>query len=187
MTAYQQGSGWSYQTYSNISITGGDDVTDNELISWLQQNAVLIGSPRSLNNTKRKFKDSYSVEPNVWYDVQHINFTSNNNNFSVLHVVSNTNTNAFIIAYEDSQEKTVVVYDATGYTGLTGWLDDAYKIINISSYTPSTGQFTAWLENNAYYGEASLSPITLCYTAPTISLISFSVSGATYQAEEGMT
>ena len=187
ITAYQQGDGWRYH-YQGISITGGDDVTDNELISWLQQNAVLIGSPRSLNNTKWKFKDSYSIEPHLWYEVQHINFTSNNNNFSVLYISSDINTNAFfLIGYEDSQGNGLIVYDATGHTGLNGWLDDAYKIINISSYTSSTGQFTAWLENNAYYGETSLIPITLCYTAPTISLISFTIGGISYSAVENMT
>ena len=62
----------------------------------------------------------------------------------------------------------------TVYNGTTGWVDSAYKTITITT-KPTDEEFIAWLKANATKQSAS-----------TPTLISFTIGGTKYQAEEGM-
>ena len=151
---------WTSQAYRLITITGGDDVQNSTLISWLQANATqvpivdLSGTEWVFNSVINSFSDSihqYSI-----------NFTSNSQTFSS--IADNLQSiDIWAMGYNDTR-----VYDSGT------WVNDAYKTISVTDGTDvSNPDFIVWLTNNATIQESSSPGITI----GTLSLSSVYCNG----------
>lgn len=127
---------WSSENYRIISITNGNDVSNPNLLVWLNNNATYIFI-EDLTNTTWVFKEDL-----VWGDAQYaINFTSNNLSFKGIkyEVYSADIDRLFYINTDDSELK-VCEYDADTAAYWT-WIDNSYKTIEISNGTDATNLF----------------------------------------------
>lgn len=94
------GTYWSLDAYKTLSITGGTDVTNASLISWLEQNATQQ-LPIKLSNTMWRFSDTPTLSNVGTFD---LDFTSNNIDYNSLTIASDR------LSYGDT-----LAYGSTGY------------------------------------------------------------------------
>ena len=128
---------WANTNYRIISITGGTDVTNPDVIVYLTKYLGVAIFVEDLTNTTWVFKEDL-----VWGDAQYaINFTSNNLSFKGIkyQVYSADIDRLFYINADDSELK-VSEYDAD-IAGWWTWIDNAYKTIEISNGTDVTNLF----------------------------------------------
>jgi len=124
--------GWTLDAFKTIQITGGTDVTNTTLITWLQTNATQL-SVTDLSNTIWVFKNDIDVT--VEGGEYSINFISNNTNYTVIRYGEIGNYRLF---YDNTQ-----VYRSD-------WYSDTYKTIEIISGTDATNtNLILWLQSNA--------------------------------------
>lgn len=137
--AYQAGA-WNSSNYKTICITGGNDVTNASLISWLQSNATQLLS--DLTNTTWVINDSPSIPSTS--TTYNINFNSVTN-WTRLRFASNT------ISYgewleEEGEYDYFICYFGSNHT----WNGNNYKTIQITGGTDVTNSnLINWLQNNA--------------------------------------
>lgn len=168
------------------------NIEDEDKLSFIDEK--LEFSISDLTGTIWVFNDYPDLSSATYY----INFSSNENNYSYLQIGSER------IFYENTRV----------YLDGEGWENEAYRTIIITGGTDATNStLIAWLESNAtqvssqsnnmfignlpitdsFFGSSSVSKI--CYgnveiysksqASPT--LISFTIEGTSYQAEENMT
>ena len=92
-----------------------------------------------------------------------VNFSSNNVTYNQIKFMEGNRLRIEDLAYNNTSV----------YNGTDGWLNQSYKTITITS-EPTGPAFIAWLKANATKQGAT-------------SLITFTIDGTSYQAEEGMT
>jgi hypothetical protein len=134
-TIYTGSSGWNDEAYRIIKITGGTDVTNSSLISWLEANATQV-QVDDLTNTKWVLESGVYTRPNFSYN---INFTSNNSNF--ISFSGNYDVYGSHLKYDNSY-----VYERLN------WANENYRIIDIVSGTDiANPDLIVWLTKNATY------------------------------------
>lgn len=126
---------WENQGYRAITITGGTDVTNATLISWLEGHAIQI-TVSNLTNTTWLIDN----ELNNWISgYYHVNFTSNNNNYTLLEFDDDV---GYGVLYNDN-----LVYS---YENNPKWSNQAYRTITITGGTDVTNNnLINWLAANA--------------------------------------
>ena len=126
---------WMDNEARTISITGGTDATNADLISWLQANATQV-EVTDLSGTEWEFNASVTVDEETYS----INFVSNNNNYTELQ------------SYAMYSGTITFGQDFVYYGNSGGWTNSAYKSISITSGTDTTNpDLIAWLSTNATY------------------------------------
>ena len=126
---------WSSQSYRIIKITGGTDVTNANLISWLEANATQV-QVDDLTDTKWVLNSSLNVSTQNSFT---INFTSNSENYDTFVYGSNT------LNYVINSNPGTVYYEGT-------WSSQSYRIILILNGSDvSNPDLIVWLTNNATY------------------------------------
>ena len=158
---------WHNQAYRIISITGGTDATNANLISWLEANATqvevtdLSGTEWEIDNTV----DGSSVANETFS----LNFASNNTNYTSL--------------FFDVWNKPIakhIEYNSDSVYDNNAWVDPAYRTISITSGTDTTNpDLIAWLTNNATYQAPAVGntyEITHSLTNLTHGNVSFTIT-----------
>lgn len=132
---------WENESYRTIYITGGTDVSNNDLITFLNENATQV-PVGDLTGTTWFFNDSIdvSVEGNSYS----INFNSNNLNYSEIRYGEVANYRIY--------------YDSTSVYS-SSWNDDNYKTITITGGTDiANPDLIVWLTQNAVLQEPTPTP-----------------------------
>ena len=141
------GGGWINQAYRTITITGGTDVSNTELINWLIANATqLVVS--DLTNTTWFINSTPTINPpNI--ALTNITYTTNNVQCTSMFI-------GYIPELDTENEIWYYNPNATGdtnfcaYSTQTGWSNQAYRTITITGGTDVTNSnFIIWLQNNA--------------------------------------
>lgn len=192
----------------DLEITGGLDTTNSNLIQWfLDNNATIEGGVWEEERTiqgKWKFNESISMGNFLWTE-QTVNFTSNGTQYSSMRYTT------------VSEELAELYYDSTrvknfGY--ITNWINEAYRDVDFGSteQNVSDGFYTYITSNATQVEEEEKKPILIknpiiligskakkvvvdninmtidVYTKEVpVTLITFTINGTSYQAEEGMT
>jgi hypothetical protein len=149
--------GWTDEDCRTIFITGGEDVTNPDLISWITQNATQVENPviiTDVTNTSWRFNEvlyHWNVgevdeeETSVRYnDFRNITFNANGENFNYLGYRGHRNDDfasgtPLAVSYNDT-----TVYDTNS------WVDETYKTITITGGNDATNpKFIVWLTQNA--------------------------------------
>lgn len=133
--AYSTSTGWANTNYKVISITGGYDVTNSHLISWLTNNATLLPSDLT-GYTWVGNEPSYITTPytNEGY---YLSFTD----------LSNNSYSFFGIGRFDGKKS--INYDLEMVLYGASWVDDSYKTIQITGGSDVTNStLIAWLGLN---------------------------------------
>lgn len=152
-----EGDRWTDEDCRTIWITGGDDVTNPDLISWITQNATQVENPTiitDVTNTSWYFNDVLdhwgvgNIEvvgggDEHWSEFN-INFTSNNAQYTSLYYELETGTSSDNVHYYTSEGEDTEAY------WVDKWEDEAYKTITITGGEAATDPtFIVWLTKNA--------------------------------------
>ena len=148
---------WTDEAYRIIEITGGGDVTNVDLISWLMSNATQV-PVTSLANTQWVFNSDIPIEQlnaiggtPVYEgnkDVFSINFVSVNTNYENIGVGSSNGNNWNGLCYKH------IDYSSFDTVYMGAWADEVYRTIDISSGTDiANPDLIVWLSQNATYQE----------------------------------
>jgi len=150
---------WVSQAYRIIKITGGTDVTNSSLISWLEANATQV-NVTDLTDTKWVINESPIVDEDVLYS---INFISNNSSWNSFEFSTG---NDPIIKYD---------FQTSVYNGdIDTWLNEAYRLISITGGSDvSNPDLLVWLNNNA----------TLQPNVKTFDLSTLQLSAGTHEVK----
>ena len=153
-----EGGSWTDEDCRTIWITGGDDVTNPDLISWLTQNATQVENPTiitDVTNTSWYFNDILdhwgvgNIKVVVGGGDEHwsefnINFTSNNAQYTSLQYELETGTSSDNVNYYTSEGEDTEAY------WVDKWDNEAYKTITITGGEAATDPlFIVWLTKNA--------------------------------------
>ena len=184
--------GWDMESSKTITITSKlSEVTNGDsLLAWLQSNATKQSAAATTTTTHGGrlyakvevaedplagtwvFNDSLSYGSFSSFNYSYnINFTSNGTTYNEL---SSPDPGALPNIGIDLRYGSTTVYNTK-----SGWTNTAYKTIIITSKLSEVTNgdtLLAWLQANATKQGTS-----------TPTLISFTIAGTTYQAEEGMT
>lgn len=174
-----EGGMWTDEDCRTIFITGGEDVTNPDLISWITQNATQVENPviiTDLTNTSWCFNDALdhwgvgNIEVQDGGGDEHwsqfdINFTSNDTQYTSLHYKLETVTNSDNVHYYTSEGK-----DSEAYL-VDSWKDEAYKTITITGGEDATNpKFIVWLTKNATQVSIEDTPkVTVNYNGTAIA------------------
>ena len=145
VSAYTNYDEWTNNAYRIISITGGTDATNADLIAWLEANATQI-NVTDLTGTTWIINDNPTINPPSIH-VQNIYFTSNNKQHNELFIG--------YIPELDREDEIWYGGDPTEtyiqtYTVSNGWTNNAYKTITITGGAGATdATFINWLVQNA--------------------------------------
>lgn len=129
--------GWYDEKYKTIIIFGGNDSSNNNLITWFEQNAILIEEIK-LHNSAWKFNENVSYD---YFETRDISFVSNGKHFDSLYFENGEGLN-----YYDS----VIDEGVLAYNQLTNkWKKSNYSIIKIIG--DGNADLFAFLYINAKY------------------------------------
>lgn len=129
-----------------IEITDGQDVTNANLISWLESHATQI-TISDLTDTTWVFNDTVYLNTSLSY---FINFNSNNTSYASISLTVGSSSSA--MNYVDEQQyMTTVGIGAGGATPtINNWNNNAYKTIYITGGSDVEFlELIAWLMQNA--------------------------------------
>ena len=117
--------GWIDQAYRTIEITGGEDVENPDLISFLQAHATQIVEPdvpsiTDLTNMKLNFFDVVNLENGIWK----INFKSNNQNFTSF-TVEEPYVETGYLTFSSEEPFSLTIAQDTQYKGTLEYSTDA--------------------------------------------------------------
>lgn len=169
---YTTTNGWATtnsQNFQDIVITSGTDVTNTNLISWLESNATQV---QSISKTVWYFNEHPLKVSPTRYD---ITFTSNGTTYTKIgnHY---TSTYLYDLNYyyaESGVMHTIYVYESTedaSEVGLGAWSDPNYRTIIITDGTDTVnGSFISWLEASATQIQLSDLTNTTWYFNSTIT------------------
>lgn len=162
---------WNNNAYKTINITSKLSEVENgaELLTWLKANATKQEAEEPTDETivgTWLFNENIAVNGGAWYSV---NFTSNGVSYIAMSDRSSQTSTIHDMTLRYFKNSTIYVY---AFNGSGTWEDEAYRTIIINE-EPTDEEFITWLKANATKQE------------PTI--ITFTIGGTTYQAEEGMT
>lgn len=156
-TVYEQSAegNWMDEAYRTIEITGGTDVTNTDLIAWLEANATQI-QVTNLTGTKWILNSNLGTTTPAGteydYGIAHsfnepysLNFASNSNNYTqfCFHGLGEGSDTALL--YDSTYINSYLSSGGAGY-----WADEAYRTIEITGGTDATNAiFISWLVTNA--------------------------------------
>ena len=125
-----------------LTIVGGEDATNSDVIAWFVENAVMQEKLTDLTNTTWVFKDTVDVSLETGNHV--IEFTSDGEKFKSIKVEKNI---GFVYSTTVSDSP---IMDYT-YNNSEEWLFQAYKTITITGGQDVTNStLIDWLYENAY-------------------------------------
>lgn len=194
-----EGGMWTDEDCRTIFITGGEDVTNPDLISWLTQNATQVENPTiitDLTNTSWRFNDTLEHwgigEPDEEDLVRpgrdstfNASFTSNNASYTSLSYSLMGGSHGSSVQYSNSESET---YDTVwegqwnvdpennteGWSEGSSWNDEVYRTITITGGDDATNpKFIVWLTKNATQVSIEDTPsgITISYNDTVIATV----------------
>lgn len=138
--------GWRYQMYRAITISGGDDVSSQELISWLEDNAIQIVVD-DLTNTSWTINDAPETMVGSGQYGQGTNLTFN---------IVGSDTEYSNFTWRERSQLSYRIGPAVDqnylnvYNTSTGWVDSSYKTITITGGSEASLNFDrGWFQANA--------------------------------------
>lgn len=162
---------WQYESinYRVINITGGTHVTNQNLISWLNQNATKL--PTTIKNTSWKIKNT--IKADSAYGDFSINFYSNGFKYNTIKIGYYANTIDTLTA---TQNAFVFNTSYNIYNDGTWQHERQWSRITITDGTDTTNiKLIAWLYQNAQQMQFISNPINTKWTFENaISTISIS-------------
>ena len=160
-----------------LTFTGGDDAENISLIAWLEANATQI-TVEDLTGTKWIINDTPDWFSSTSYEIDFVTNNGTEEYNEIQSVIDHGN----LIYYLPAQQSSAI-WDTSN-----GWLDSAYKTIEITGGTDSTNMtLIGWLTQNATQVIAPTKTYKLGWRLKSATLISFTVRSISYQAEDGMT
>ena len=126
--------GWENQAYRTITITGGADVENPDLIAFLQANATQI-TITDLTNTTWVFNETINISPYVQVN---ISFVSGEETFEKINVYEEDG----YLSYDKSESEEVIAYQVE-------WQNPSYRTIKITGGDVTNLSLMAWLITNA--------------------------------------
>lgn len=131
--------GWANNSYKTIHITGGTDVTNTDLISWLENNATQI-TVDDLTGTKWIINETPNWFSSTSYEIDFVTNNETEEYNEIQSIVDQGNNIYYLPAQQPS-----AIWNASN-----GWLDSVYRTIEISGGNDSSStELIAWLSQNA--------------------------------------
>lgn len=196
--------GWQNDAFRTVDFGETEQTVSDDFYAWFIVNATQQAEPEEPSTPKRKFtklflgdvvktagnkvfrkltteqpvvedetivgtwlfNENIAVNGGAWYSV---NFTSNGVSYIAMSDRSSQTSTIHDMTLRYFKNSTIYVY---AFNGSGTWEDEAYRTIIINE-EPTDKEFITWLKANA--------------TKQKPTIITFTIGGTTYQAEEGMT